>query len=139
MLKDVEIFVTKEDTNIVKSNDSVQDILIEDLSTQEAIDNFAKGIIPETFAKDYKRLEKLKSELEKTEKDIKDKLIKMFEEHPEMQGKTVSMDGLRFTYTKAYERKSIDSKKLQEEWPDIYKKVIKKSNVKSTIKTSVEW
>lgn len=124
---------------IVGKTETVKDVLVNDLSTQDAIDNFTRGIIPEDFAKDYKKLQKLKSQLEKTENDIKEKLIKMFEEHPEMKTKTVSMDGLRFTYTKAYERKSVDSKKLQEEWPDIYKKVIKTANVKSTIKTSVEF
>ena len=135
-------FIQKEKAKFVEKvgkGETVTDVLIDDLSTQEALDNFVRGIIPESFAKDYKKLEKLKSELEKTEKTIKEQLIKMFEEHPEMDGKTVSMDGLKFTYTKPYERLSVDSKKLQEEWPDIYKKVIKKSNVKSTIKTSVEW
>ena len=139
MAKDVEVFITKEDTDIVKKQVTTSDVLIEDLSSQEAIDNFARGIIPEDFAKDYKKLKKLQDQLTKTENDIKEKLIKMFEEHPEMEGKTVTMDGLRFTYTKAYVRTSVDSKKLQEEWPDIYKKVIKQSNVKSTIKTSVEY
>lgn len=128
-----EIPVKVEQTNAVK------DVLVEDLSTQEAVDNFVRGIIPEDFAKDYKKLEKLKSQIEKTEADLKAKLLEMFEQHPEMEGKTVSMDGLRFTYTKAYERKSVDSKKLQEEWPDIYKKCIKTANVKATIKTSVEY
>lgn len=138
MAKDIEVFITKEDTGIARQ-DTVKDVLIEDLSTQQALDNFMVGIIPEDFAKDYKKLQKLKSQLEKTEQDIKDKLIKMFEEHPEITNKTVSMDGLKFTYTKSYERTSVDSKKLQEEWPDIYKKVIKTTNVKSTIKTSVEF
>ena len=119
-----ELVNVEKDAQIVKAKETVQDVLIEDLSTQEAIDNFVRGIIPESFAKDYKKLEKLKSQLEKTEADIKQKLITMFEEHPEMEGKTVSMDGLRFTYTKAYERHSVDGKKLQEEYPDIYKKML---------------
>lgn len=123
----------------VGKRETSTDVLISDLSTQEAVDNFIKGIIPETFARDYKKIEKLKSQLQKTEADIKAKLIKMFEEHPEMEGKTVSVDGLKFTYTKSYERKSVDSKKLQEEYPDIYSKMLKYTNVKSTIKTSVEY
>lgn len=135
MAKDLQ---NVNETKVVEK-ETVSNILIEDLSTQEAVDNFVRGIIPEDFAKDYKKLEKLKSQLEKTEADIKQKLITMFEEHPEMEGKTVSMDGLRFTYTKAYERHSVDGKKLQEEYPDIYKKMLKVSNVKSTVKTSVEY
>jgi len=133
----------KELTNVkqndVKTEEKVQDILIEDLSTQEAVDNFVLGIIPEQFVKDYKKIKKLQDNLAKTEDEIKAKLLKMFEEHPEMEGKTVGRDGLTFTYTSSYIRNTVDGKKLQEEHPEIYKKMLKQTTVKSTIKTSIKY
>ena len=134
-----ELVNVEKDAQIVKAKETVQDVLIEDLSTQEAVDNFVRGLIPESFAKDYKKLKKLQDELSKTEASIKEKLIEMFEAHPEMNSQTVTMDGLSFTYTKSYVKNTVDSKKLQEEYPDIYKKMIKTSNVKSSIKTSVKF
>ena len=128
-----------EQSQINKTQEKVSDILVEDLSTQEAVDNFILGIIPETFVKDYKKLKKLQDNLAKTEDEIKQKLLKMFEEHPEMSGKTVGRDGLTFTYTKSYIRNTVDGKKLQEEYPDIYKQMLKQTNVKSTIKTSIKY
>ena len=134
-------FIQKEQSNFAKQTgkETVADILVEDLSTQEAVDNFVLGIIPEQFVKDYKKMKKLQDNLSKTEDEIKTKLLKMFEEHPEMNGKTVSRDGLTFTYTASYVRNSVDGKKLQEEHPDIYKKMLKQTNVKSTIKTSIKY
>ncbi len=135
-------FIQKEKAKFVEKvgkGETVTDVLMDDLSSQEAIDNFARGIIPETFVKDYKKLKKLQDELSKTEAEIKTKLLQMFKEHPEMDNKTVSMDGLKFTYVKPFNRTTVDSKKLQEEWPDVYKKVTKTSLVKDTIKTYVEY
>lgn len=128
-----------EQSQINETQEKVSDILVEDLSTQEAVDNFVLGIIPEQFVKDYKKIKKLQDNLAKTEDEIKQKLLKMFEEHPEMNGKTVGRDGLTFTYTGAYVRNSVDGKKLQEEYPEIYKKMLKQTNVKSTIKTSIKY
>ena len=117
----------------------IQIPLVSDLETGTALDDFARGIIPEQFAKDYKKMKKLQAELEKTEKQIKSKLLEMFESISGLEQKYVSMDGLRFTYVGPTKRKSVDSKKLQEEWPEIYKKCLKESNVKSQIRTSIEW
>lgn len=134
-----ELLNVENNVQKVNTQETISDVLIEDLSSQEAIDNFVRGIIPETFAKDYKKLKKMEEELKKTEESIKEKLIQMFEAHPEMEGKTVTMDGLSFTYTKSFVRTSVDGKKLEEEYPDIYKKMLKTSNVRSTIKTSVKY
>lgn len=123
----------------VQTKETVKDVLVEDLSTQEAVDNFVLGIIPEEFVKDYKKIKKLQDNLAKTEVDIKEKLLKMFEEHPEMEGKTVGRDGLTFTYTNSYIRNTVDSKKLEEEHPEIYKKMLKQTKVKATIKTSIKY
>ena len=51
-------FIQKEQSNFAKQTgkETVADILVEDLSTQEAVDNFVLGIIPEQFVKDYKKM-----------------------------------------------------------------------------------
>lgn len=128
-----------EQSKINEKQETVADVLVEDLSTQEAVDNFVLGIIPESFVKDYKKIKKMEDNLAKAEADIKEKLLKMFEEHPEMEGKTVGRDGLTFTYTASYIRNTVDGKKLQEEHPEIYKKMLKQTKVKSTIKTSIKY
>ena len=61
-------FIQKEQSNFAKQvgKETVADILVEDLSTQEAVDNFVLGIIPEQFVKDYKKMKKLQDNLSKT-------------------------------------------------------------------------
>lgn len=117
----------------------IQIPLVSDLNNKTALDDFAKGIIPEQFAKDYKKMKKLQEELNRTETIIKEKLLTMFESIPDREQNSVSMDGLKFTYVGPTKRKSVDTKKLEEEYPEIYKKVLKESNVKSQIRTSVEY
>ena len=117
----------------------IQIPLMSDLNNKTALDDFAKGIIPEQFAKDYKKMKKLQEELNRTEAIIKEKLLTMFESIPDREQNSVSMDGLKFTYVGPTKRKTVDTKKLEEEWPEIYKKVLRESNVKSQIRTSVEY
>lgn len=116
----------------------IQIPLVGDL-TGTSLDDFAAGIIPEQFAKDYKKMKKLQDELKKTEDEIKRKLIDMFESIPEREQNSVSRDGLKFTYVGPSIRNTVDTKKLQEEYPEIYKKLLKPSNVKSQIRTTVEY
>ena len=131
-----------EDTNLYTAREfeervprDIQIPLTNDLN----LDDFAKGIIPEQFAKDYKKMQKLKKELEKTENDIKIKLLELFESIPDRQQNSISSNGIRFTYVGPTIRKTVDTKKLQEEYPEVYKKVIKHSDVKSQIRTTVEY
>ena len=105
----------------------------------ETLDNTVKDLIPDGFAQKYKRMQKLKSELEATENQVKKMLIDMFENTPNLDKNYVCVDGLKFTYVKPSVRKSVDSKLLQEEYPEIYKKVLKESNVKSSIRTTIDY
>lgn len=139
MAKNLQLVEKTNEVINVQKEETVKDILIEDLSTNDALYEFTRGLIPQTFAKDYKKLKKLQDELNKVETSIKEQLIKMFEEHPEITTNSVSMDGLKFTYTSSYSKNTIDTKKLQEEYPEIYKKLLKQSTVKSSIKTYVEF
>lgn len=133
---DTNLYTAKEFEERVPRD--IQIPLVTDL-TGTSLDDFARGIIPEKFAKEYKKMKKLQDELTKTENEIKAKLIEMFESIPEREQNSVSMDGLRFTYVGPTQRKTVDSKKLQEEYPEIYKQCIKFSNVKSSIRTSVDY
>lgn len=117
----------------------IQIPLVNDLSGQTALEDFAKGILPEGFVKDYKKMVKLQTELKEAEEQIKNKLITMFESIPDLEKNYVLVDGLRFSYVKSSVRKTVDSKKLQEEYPNIYKKMLKESKVKSSIRTKVEY
>ena len=118
----------------------IQIPLVGELTTEQVLDDFARGIIPEKFAKEYKKMKKLQEQITRTENIIKSKLIEMFESTSiTTDKKYVAVDGLRFTYVGPSKRDTIDSKKLKEEYPEIYKKVIKHSNVKSQIRTTVDY
>ena len=117
----------------VENQETPTDILLDDL------DNIENGIIPEDFAKDYKKFQKMKIQIEEMEKQIKDKMLKIFEEHPDTIGKYIRSNGVKFTYKIGYDRTSVDSKKLQEEYPDVYKKCKKVSKVKPTILLNIEY
>lgn len=99
----------------------------------------AQNLAPKDFAKRYKKMLALKDELEKEEKAFKEKLITVFESIPELDTNSVTIDGLKFTYVKGSTRKSVDTKKLQEDCPEVYQKYLKESPVKPQIRTSVEY
>ena len=117
----------------VESQETPTDILLDDL------DNIENGIIPENFVKDYKKFKKMKIQIEEMESQIKEKMLKIFEEHPDTIGKYIRSNGMKFTYKAGHERTLVDSKKLQEEYPDVYKKCKKISKVKSTVILDIEY
>lgn len=108
-------------------------------SEENSLVEIAQSMIPKTFAKKFKQLKKAQDELAAIENDIKEKLKVMFESIPELETNSVTVDGIKFTYVGPSKRKTVDSKKLQEEYPEIYKKMLKESNVKSSIRTSIEY
>ena len=99
----------------------------------------AQSMMPKTFAKKFKQLKKAQDELATIENEIKEKLKVIFESIPELEQNSVTVDGIKFTYVGPSKRKSVDTKKLQEEHPEIYKKMLKESNVKSSIRISIEY
>jgi hypothetical protein len=108
-------------------------------NVEHSLDTVAQALVPEGFARKYKQMLKLQDELKKMEDDFKKKLLEVFESIPELETNSVTIDGLKFTYVKGSVRKTVDTKKLQEEMPEIYNKFLKESNVKSSIRTSVEY
>lgn len=109
------------------------------LSNENGLTSVAKDLVPKDFAKKYKQMKKLQDEINTIENDVKQKLLEMFESIPELETNTVTVDGISFTYVSSSKRKTLDTKKLQEEHPDIYKKFLKESNVKSSIRTKIEY
>lgn len=108
-------------------------------NTETGLTNIASSFVPKDFAKKYKQMLKLQDELKKTEENFKSKLLEMFESIPDLENNSVIIDGLKFTYVNGSVRKTVDTKKLQEEMPEIYNKFLKESRVKSSIRTSVEF
>lgn len=106
---------------------------------ETSLTSVAKDLMPKDFVKKYKQMKKLEAEIKEAEDKFKQNLIQMFESIPELETKTVALDGLKFTYTSPYTKTTVDSKKLKEEFPEIYNKVIKTSNVKSSIKTTIDY
>lgn len=113
--------------------------LINTLKGNDVLENFARGILPENFVRDYKKLQKQKQMIEEQEQKIKEQLIEMFEKTPNLEKNYVSVDGLRFTYVKSTNKKSVDTKKLEEEYPNIYKRCLRESPVKSQIRTKIDY
>lgn len=130
-LKELETkdIVVKAETN----TETPIDIMLEDLKDVD------KGIIPEDFVKDYKKFQKMKIQYEEMEAKVKAKMKEVFEAHPDTIGKHIRSNGIKFTYKVGYERKSVDSKKLQEEYPKIYEKCKKTTKVSPTILLNIEY
>lgn len=106
---------------------------------ETSLTSVAKDLMPKDFVKKYKQMKKLEAEIKQMEDTFKENLIQMFESIPCIETNTIALDGLKFTYVSPSTRTTVDSKKLKEEYPEIYKKVIKTSDVKSSIRTSVEY
>ena len=105
---------------------------------ENSLDVIAKDLAPKDFAKRYKKMLALKAELEKEEKEFKDKLTEIWSKSTDLPN-SITIDGLKFTYVKPSTRKTFDSKKFQEDHPEIYDKYIKESEIKASIRTSVEY
>lgn len=52
--------------------------------------------------------------------------------------KTIEKDNLKITYVAPYEKKSVDTKRLKEEQPEIYEKYINTSKVEESIKITIK-
>jgi predicted phage-related endonuclease len=86
--------------------------------------------IAKEFTKQYKEFLKLQLEMDLKMKEVKEKVKSAMEEYGIT---TFDNDDLTITYRKGTTRKSIDSKKLKEELPDIYEEYLKESQVASSV------
>ena len=91
--------------------------------------------IAKEFTKQYKEFLKLQLEMDLKMKEVKEKVKSAMEEY----GITsFDNDDLTMTYRKGTTRKSVDSKKLKEELPDIYEEYLKESTVASSVIVEVK-
>lgn len=90
--------------------------------------------ISQEFKDNYKKFVNLKNTIEEAQKIIKEQLIAYYESLPEEDRKQMDFDTFKVSYVKGSIRKTLDSKKLQDEEPEIYNKYLKETEVSSTIK-----
>lgn len=90
--------------------------------------------ISQEFKDNYKKFVNLKNTIEEAQKIIKEQLIAYYESLPEEDRKQMDFDTFKVSYVKGSIRKTLDSKKLQDEEPEIYNKYLKETQVSSTIK-----
>ena len=91
--------------------------------------------IAKEFTKQYKEFLKLQLEMDLKMKEVKEKVKSAMEEY----GITsFDNDDLTITYRKGTTRKSVDSKKLKEELPDIYEEYLKESTVARSVIVEVK-
>lgn len=121
-----------------QNNEEIEMITNED-EVNTSLTSVAKDLIPNDFAAKFKALKKAQDELKQIEDEVKSKMKEMFESIPELDSNSVVVDGLKFTYVHSSVRNTFDSKKFQEENPEEYKKYLKQSNVKSSIRVDVEY
>jgi predicted phage-related endonuclease len=91
--------------------------------------------IAKEFTKQYKEFLKLQLEMELKMKEVKEKVKSAMEEYDVQKFEN---DDIIITYRKRTTRKSIDSKKLKEELPDIYEEYLKESQVASSVIVEVK-
>lgn len=96
------------------------------------VDN--KITIANDFVKKVINFEKLKKEIEYQEELLKEQLLEIM---PSMDKSSVIVDGLAITYKAGTTRKSLDSKRLKEECPDVYETYLKESSVSPSISIKV--
>lgn len=86
------------------------------------------------FAAKYRTYLELKAEIEAYEKDLKQDIVKNL---AESNDKELVMEGVKFAYVKPSTRRTFDSKRLQEEEPEVYDKYIKETQIKDTYRTTI--
>ena len=94
-----------------------------------------RDLIPETYGEKYRLYKSLEHELKDMEATFKDQLVEALENSNEQ--KSLETQGIKFSFVKGSVRTSVDSKKLQEEEPEIYEKYLKETSVKSTYKITI--
>ena len=90
--------------------------------------------VEKEIVKQIREFEKFKAEMDLKEKHLKQALKENFEKYGITSWAT---DGLSAKYKSATTRKSIDTKRLKEELPDIYEEYLKESNVSSSISLTI--
>ena len=140
----LEIFWAKNNSMTVIPCEYVGDDKIENLLNAERegrlISDVDLGVSEEEFVDLEELMEKIKvkeNEL-KLLKDMVDSVKTVLYGTMEKEGiKTVDRGNLKITYVAPSSRTSVDSKKLEKEEPEIYKKYVKTTTVAGSIKITL--
>lgn len=90
--------------------------------------------VEKEIVKQIREFEKFKAEMDLKEKHLKQSLKEAFEKYGITSWST---DGLSAKYKSTTTRKSVDTKRLKDELPDIYEEYLKESSVSSSISLTV--
>lgn len=94
-----------------------------------------KLVVAEEFTKEYAEFQKQVARMDIKLKEVKEALKTAMEKH---NLENYEDDYIKVSYTKAYTKTQVDSKRLKAELPDIYDDYSKKSNVSSSIKVEAK-
>ena len=115
---------------------------VEDNKNQIALVGELDGVViskeliqTEDFSKKYEYLLGLIDYLDNIKKSVNEEIKNIIkDDYLESGEPSVKTTGYRFTYTPETTRESLDTKKLKEEEPELYKKYVKISKVSESIK-----
>ena len=123
---DMEDFILEDDEEEVKDKELDDDKIVNMFS------EIFNGSTEE-FSQKYKAYKRAKKEFDELYEPIKKNIIELHKKYSGLP-KTVVYGGAKFTYVSPSTRTTIDSKKLKEEEPELYKKFTKTTNVSATIR-----
>lgn len=96
----------------------------------QVIDN--KIVVSEEFRNKLVEFEKLKKEIEYQEKLLKSELVELMPKYGKDE-EPIIMEGVMISYRKGTIKKTLDTKRIKEELPDIYETYSKESEVAPTV------
>lgn len=115
---------------VVDDNTSESEYEFKDLTS---VFEQALGCDPYEFEEKYEKFKKAEAEFNSIYEPFKDNLIKLHQEKENLP-KSIIIGGIKCTYVSPSTRSSIDTKKLKEEEPELAKKYMKTSNIKSSVR-----
>ena len=86
----------------------------------------------------YKNYKKAEAEFNEFYEPFKKELLDLYKDNPELAvtAKNILLTDVKLTYVEPSTRKSIDTKRLKEEHPDIAKECTKKTDISATLRLS---
>ena len=134
-MKKVIRYVDEDTLEIMEKviDDGVEELPEDEVDNITALFEQALGCEPDEFTKRYDAMKKAEQEFEELYAPFKANLIELHAKHKDLP-KSVIVGGTKLTYVSASTRKTIDSKKLKEEEPELAKKFSKTSDVSATVR-----
>lgn len=93
-----------------------------------------ENIIPTNYIEKLKAFKKLKEEIEELEKTFEEEFKNKLKRN---KNESIEIDGVRFTYSKAYLRSVFDNAQFAVDHPNLYKKYTKEKKCNDSIKKTI--